>query len=83
MHPGFETDNWFALFAPRGTPQPIVQQLHGDMVKSLAHPTIKSYIEREGGYAIGGSPKELERVIALDIEKYARVIKASGARPDQ
>ena len=83
MFPGFETDNWFALFAPRGTPQAIVQQLHADLVKSLAHPAIKGYIEREGGYAIGGSPKELEQVIAQDIEKYAKVIKASGARPDQ
>ena len=54
-----------------------------ELVKPLAHPTIKSYIEREGGYAIGGTPKELEQVIAQDIEKYAKVIKASGARPGQ
>jgi tripartite-type tricarboxylate transporter receptor subunit TctC len=83
MYPGFETDNWFALFAPRATPQAIVQQLHADVVKSLAHPAVKGYIEREGGYAIGGSSKELEQVITRDIEKYAKVIKASGARPDQ
>jgi tripartite-type tricarboxylate transporter receptor subunit TctC len=83
MYKGFETDNWFALFAPRGTPQAIVQQLNSDLIKSLAHPTIKGYIEREGGYAIGNSSAELAQVIERDIIKYAKVIKTSGARPDQ
>jgi len=82
MYPGFETDNWFALFAPRGTPQSIVQQLHADLVKAMQHPTIAGYIDREGGYPIGNTPKEFEDVIAREIEKYAKVIRASGARVD-
>lgn len=82
MYPGFETDNWFALFAPRGTPQPIVQQLHADLIKSLQHPTIAGYIEREGGYPIGNTSREFEEVITREIEKYAKVIRASGARAD-
>ncbi len=82
IHPGFETDAWYALFAPRGTPQAVVQQLHSDLVKALQHPTIAGYIEREGGYPIGNSSKEFEDVIGREIEKYANVIRASGARVD-
>jgi tripartite-type tricarboxylate transporter receptor subunit TctC len=82
MYPGFETDNWFALFAPRGTPPAIVQQLHADLVKAMQHATIAGYIDREGGYPIGNTPKEFEEVLAREIEKYAKVIRASGARAD-
>ena len=83
MYPGFETDNWFALFAVRGTPQAIVDQLHADLIKILQHPTMKNFIEREGGYPIGNTPKEFEDAIARDIAKYAKAVKASGAKPDQ
>jgi tripartite-type tricarboxylate transporter receptor subunit TctC len=83
MFPGFETDNWFALFAPRGTPQAIVDQLHADLMKILQHPTMKNFIEREGGYPIGNTPKEFEEAIARDIAKYAKAVKDSGARADQ
>ncbi len=83
MYPGFETDNWFGLFVPRGTPQPIVDQLHADLVKALQHPSMKNFIEREGGYAIGNTPKEFEQAIARDIAKYAAAVKSSGAKPDQ
>jgi tripartite-type tricarboxylate transporter receptor subunit TctC len=83
MFPGFETDNWFALFVPRGTPQPIVDQLHADVVKALQHPSMKNFIEREGGYAIGNTPKEFEQVIVRDIAKYAAAVKSSGAKSDR
>jgi len=83
MYPGFETDNWFGLFVPRGTPQAIVDQLHADLMKTLQHPTMKNFIEREGGYPIGNTPKEFEEAIARDIAKYAKAVKSSGAKPDQ
>lgn len=83
MYPGFETDNWFALWVPRGTPQSIVTQLHADLLTILKHPTMKGFIDREGGFAIGNTPKEFEAVIAADIEKYAQAIKLAGARSDQ
>jgi len=83
MYPGFETDNWFALFAVTGTPQPIVQRLHAMLVKSLQHPDVKGYIEREGGYAIGNSMADFVQVIARDIDKYGKLVRASGAKADQ
>jgi len=83
MYPGFETDNWFAMFAPAGTPQAIVTRLHGDIVRATRHPDVNGYIQREGGYAVAGTPAELAAVVNRDIEKYGRLVKASGARPDQ
>lgn len=67
MYPGFETDNWFALFVPRATPQNIVSQLHADLIKALQHPSMKGFIEREGGYAIGNTQKEFEDALMRDI----------------
>ena len=83
MYPGFETDNWFALFVPAGTPQPVVQLLYDAVVKGIQHPSIKNFIEREGGYAIGNSQEEFKAVLAREIEKYGKLVKSSGARPDQ
>jgi tripartite-type tricarboxylate transporter receptor subunit TctC len=82
MFPGFETDNWFGMFAPTGTPQAIVQRIHAHIVKSIQHRDLKGFIEREGGYAVGNTPAEFVEVIARDIEKYGKVVKSSGARPD-
>jgi tripartite-type tricarboxylate transporter receptor subunit TctC len=83
MFPGFETDNWFGIFVPRGTPQAIVDQLHADLLKILQHPTMKNFIDREGGYPIGNTPREFAQAIDRDVAKYAQAVKASGARPDQ
>jgi len=83
MYPGFETDNWFALFVPAGTPQAVVQLLHDAVVKGIQHPSIKTFIEREGGYAIGNSQEAFKAVLAREIEKYGKLVKSSGAKPDQ
>lgn len=83
MYPGFETDNWFGLFVPAGTSPAIVQRLHGDVVKSIQHPDVKGFIDREGGNAVGNTPAEFTALIRRDIEKYGKLVKASGARPDQ
>ncbi len=81
--PGFETDNWFGMFAPAGTPQAIVQRIRAHIVKSLQHPDLKGFIERQGGYAVGNTPAEFAEVIARDIEKYGKVVKSSGVQADQ
>jgi len=83
MYPGFETDNWFGLFLPAGAAPTIVQRLHGDVVKSLQHPDVKGFIDREGGNAVGNTPAEFAALIRRDVEKYGKLVKASGARPDQ
>lgn len=53
------------------------------MIKGIQHPSIKNFIEREGGYAIGNSQEAFKAVLAKDMEKYGKLVKSSGAKPDQ
>lgn len=80
--PGFDIDNWFSLWAPAGTPSAIINQLHAEVVKSLQHQDMKTFMQREGAEPVGSTPAELAAHIQREIEKYARIIKASGAKPE-
>ncbi len=80
--PGFDIDNWFSLWAPAGTPPAIINQLHAEVVKSLQHQDMKNFMQREGAEPVGSTPSELAAHVNREIEKYAKIIKASGAKPD-
>ena len=82
FYPGFDIDNWFALWAPAGTPPAIINQLHAEAVKSLQHQDMKNFMSREGAEPVGSSPVEFAAHIQREIDKYAKIIKASGAKPD-
>ena len=82
IYPGFDIDNWFALLAPTGTPPAIINKLHAEVVRSLQHQDMKSFMQREGAEPVGNSPAELAAYINREIDKYAKIIKASGAKPD-
>ena len=82
MYPGFDIDNWFALWAPTGTPQAIISQLHAEAVKGLQHQDMKNFMQREGAEPVGNSSAEFAAHINREIEKYARIIKLSGAKVD-
>lgn len=82
IYPGFDIDNWFAYWAPAGTPQPIISQLHAEVVKSLQHQDLKNFQQREGAEPVGNTPAEFAALINREIEKYARIIKLSGAKVD-
>ena len=81
-YPGFDIDNWFSLWAPAGTPPAVINQLHAEVVKSLQHQDMKTFFQREGAEPVGSSPAELAAHVSREIEKYAKIIKASGAKPD-
>jgi tripartite-type tricarboxylate transporter receptor subunit TctC len=82
MYPGFDIDNWFALFAPAGTPQPIIAKLHDEAVKGLQHPDMQAWFNREGAEPAGTSTAEFTKFFNSEIEKFAKVVKASGAKPE-
>jgi tripartite-type tricarboxylate transporter receptor subunit TctC len=82
VYPGFDVDNWFALWAPAGTPVAIINKIHAEVVKSLQHPDMKNYMQREGAEPVGSTPGEFAAHISREIDKYAKIIKMSGARPD-
>ncbi len=82
IYPGFDVDNWFGLWAPAGTPPAIIAKLQAEVVKSLQHQDLKNYMQREGAEPAGNSTAEFTAFIAREVEKFAKIVKASGAKPD-
>jgi tripartite-type tricarboxylate transporter receptor subunit TctC len=73
--PGLVVDNWYGMFFPKGTPQPIVNQLSELMKKALSDPKIAAFYKQEGLDAVASTPDVFRKVFADDIAKYAKVIK--------
>jgi tripartite-type tricarboxylate transporter receptor subunit TctC len=80
MYPGFDIDNWFMLFAPARTPQPIVERLHAEVVKSLRHPDVMAFMARDGAEPVGSSPVEAIAFINQEVEKFAKIIRSAGVK---
>ena len=83
LYPGFEIDQWYMLFAPAGAAAAIVNRVHGEVAKALQHPEVKAWMQRENSEPVGSSPAEATAFLGSEVEKYARIVKASGAKPDQ
>jgi len=80
--PGFESAAWFGVFAPAGLPDAITQKLHTTIVAALAEPRLREQLQTEGATAVGNTPKEFSAFVREDIERWAPVVKASGAKPN-
>jgi len=80
--PGFETDIWHGFLTTGGTPAPVIATLHREIVKALRSPSVKQALEDGGADIIGNSPAEMAAVLARDVDKYARLVKISGAKAD-
>ena len=81
--PGFEADSWVALVAPAGTPPTIVRKVSEDMSSVLMTPEMKKYLEDRGMVPIGSSPEQLGAFIKREIDRWGKVIKATGVRAEQ
>jgi tripartite-type tricarboxylate transporter receptor subunit TctC len=80
--PGYEASSWFGAGAPKGTPAEIIDRLNKEMNAALADPKIKERLAGMGGMPLAGSPADFGKVIAEETEKWAKVVKFSGAKPD-
>jgi tripartite-type tricarboxylate transporter receptor subunit TctC len=79
-YPGYDFSSWFGILAPAGTPKPIIDRLHAEVVKALADPGVQ---ERLADYEIFGStPEEFGQLIKSEIDKTGKIIRASGAKVD-
>ncbi|HXF66758.1 MAG TPA: tripartite tricarboxylate transporter substrate binding protein [Burkholderiales bacterium] len=76
IYPGFESDNWYAMFFPTGTPKEIVAKLNAEIVKALKSEEIRNFMVSEGADPVGSTPEELAAYFRKEIEKYAKLIKA-------
>jgi len=80
--PGYEWTTWFGLLAPAKTPPQIISRLHGEMVKVVRAPELKSQFELLGYEAVGSTPDEFVQFIKGEAERHLRAIKLSGATVD-
>ncbi|MGZ8198088.1 MAG: Bug family tripartite tricarboxylate transporter substrate binding protein, partial [Burkholderiales bacterium] len=80
-YPGFEASLWLGFFAPRGTPAAIINRLHGELTKIALSPDMKAQFERNGAEPVtNATPIELERLVRVEIDKYAKVIKTANIK---
>jgi len=79
--PGFEATSWFALLAPAGTPQPILDKVRSESLKVLADPEMIKKFATLGLDPVGSTPAELRTAIETDIPKWAAVIKEANIKP--
>lgn len=77
MFPGFEVDNWYAMFMPVGTPKPVIDKLNSEILKALKSSDVLEFMAREGGEPVGSTPEDLTAMFRREITKYAKVIETA------
>lgn len=82
LYPEFESDNWYAMFFPKGTPKDVVAKLNAEIIRALKAPDVNEFIRKEGGEPVGSTPEELTAYFNREVAKYAKVIKAGNITAD-
>ena len=80
--PGYEVDSWFGVLAPAGTPKEIVAKLNAEIVRILQMPEVRQRLMEQGAEPVGDTPEQFAEHIRKETVKWARVVKASGAKAD-
>ena len=80
--PGYEATAWFGVLAPAGTSSAIIAKLNSAIVKSVHVCEMRERLSAEGTEAVGNTPEQFAQIIKTDIAKWAKVVKASGAKPE-
>ncbi|MBS0291049.1 MAG: tripartite tricarboxylate transporter substrate binding protein [Proteobacteria bacterium] len=80
--PGYEAMSWFGMFAPSGTPKPVLDKLSAALIKVLNQPDVKKKIAEQGGDVVAETPAQFAAFIKSETAKWGKVVKDSGATVD-
>jgi tripartite-type tricarboxylate transporter receptor subunit TctC len=80
--PGYEASAWFGASAPKGTPAAAIARLNREMNAALADPEMKAKLAKLGGVPIPGTPEQFWALHRAETEKWAKIVKFSGAKAD-
>jgi tripartite-type tricarboxylate transporter receptor subunit TctC len=75
----FEVTAWYGLVAPAGTPEPVIRRLNAEAQKAIETASVRESLARQGFDTLGGTAEEFRRFMRGEIDKWAKVVKASGA----
>jgi tripartite-type tricarboxylate transporter receptor subunit TctC len=73
--PGYDATGWYGMLAPAGTPQPVIDRLHRDIVRILTDPQMKERLAVEGAVAVGNTPAQFDKFIRDETAKWSKIIR--------
>src|SRR5262245_14201768 len=74
-YPGFETESWVGIFAPAGTPKPVIDKLHGTLGRILGDPAMKERFEAQTCEVVAGTPEDLAQRVRSDQAKWGKIVR--------
>lgn len=80
--PGYDVATWYGVLAPAGVPKPIVARLNKEIVAILMTPEVRQRLQNDGANVIASTPAAFEKMMRIEVAKWAKVVKATGARLD-
>jgi tripartite-type tricarboxylate transporter receptor subunit TctC len=80
--PGYEATIWLGVMAPAGTPKPVADRLNAEIAKIVNSPEVKDAWAKQGAVPMTMTPDQFDKYLRADIEKWAKVVKISGAKVD-
>ncbi len=80
--PGYESVSWYGIFATAGTPKPIVDRLNAEIRRIVATAEIRDALSNQGAEPLTDTPEQFAAIVQADVAKWARIVKATGAKPN-
>jgi tripartite-type tricarboxylate transporter receptor subunit TctC len=80
--PGYDMQGWSGLLVTAGTPQKIINRLHGEIVKAIAMPDVKSRFSGMGFETVGNTPAEFQKFIRREVDKWGKIVTTLNISAD-